>query len=132
MPLWQEPYRALRYLNRAAHGNEHGYSPMPLLKHTVRALMLLSTIILSVACSTLELKVGYVLQDKSPEARLPIPDGDLGLGFQPATRLYSFGVLGAPVIPTVAHIKEPTEMNLSLTLTLHADHEFSFARSLCV
>jgi hypothetical protein len=102
-----------------------------MLKHAVRALMLVGTIILSAACSTLEIKDRYVLQGKSPEAYLPIPDGDLTLGFQPATRFYSFGVLGAPILPTVPH-REPTEIKLSVALKLNADHEFSFARSVCI
>jgi hypothetical protein len=54
------------------------------------------------------------------------------VGFQPATRLYSFGVLVAPVIPTVVKPHSPAEMNLSVLLTLHTDHDFAFQRSVCI
>ncbi len=92
----------------------------------------LAVALLTATCSTLEIQDGYALPDKSLEIHLTIPDGDLTLGIEPATRLYAFGMLGAPVIPTVAHAQAAKELNLAVTMVLHANHDFSFMRLPCM
>jgi hypothetical protein len=87
---------------------------------------------LGAGCSTLDVKDGYTLPDKSLQARLPVADGELNVGFIPATRFSSFGLAGAPVIPTVVHRHAPAEMNLSIGLTLRTVHDFALPAALCL
>jgi len=92
----------------------------------------LALALLTATCSTLDIQDGYALPDQSLKAALHVPDGELTLGFETATRLYAIGMLGAPVIPTVTHAQAAKELNLAVRMVLHADHDFSFLRSPCL
>lgn len=89
-------------------------------------------LVLTAGCSTLQIQDAYRLPNGGSEFEIAVPDGDAVVGFQPATRLYSLGLVGAPLIPTVIKRHSPAEINLSVRLTLHADHDFAFPPSVCV
>jgi hypothetical protein len=83
-------------------------------------------------CSSLEIRDTYQLPGGASDTKIDIDDGFIFVRFEPATRLSTFGPPGAPVIPTVVKRRGPAEMTLSVSLTLHADHDFSFAGEACI
>lgn len=88
--------------------------------------------IAAVGCSTLDVQDGYALSDKSVLLQPSITDGELRVAFEPTTRLFAVGVLGIPLIPTVVRTRPMDEFNLYVEMTVHAEHEFSFAGDHCL
>jgi hypothetical protein len=83
-------------------------------------------------CSTLEVQDRYSLADESNNANMEIPDGEVGVGFEPATRLSFFGAPGLPVIPSLARPDPADEIVLSVEMMLRQYHDFAFPPSVCI
>lgn len=72
-------------------------------------------------CSTLEVQDRYALADESSNANMEIRDGEVGVGFEPATRLSFFGAPGLPVIPRMDLLPCPDPLPVSMPHTVSTE-----------
>lgn len=98
----------------------------------IDAILYLATFAALAGCTTLEVDDVY-----APAAGMDIPatgeiSRNFGVSIDPDTRFYAVGILGAPVIPTVAKRGTPDRMSVSAWIDSSEPGAFSFAGAPCL